>query len=232
MDTAYLHPYHPQRGRDDHGVLERYPDHHHRHRHGDRPPRSHTSSGSDRRSQRSDRSDSDTDDESSDSFAPRRSRSVVRHSPGQSRSAAHSRSRSRSRTSSRGTHARGNAHLGVPGLAHGVRRPRSEDPAARKRYEHAIEKAIGAGSAAAFHMRSGEGAWVGVKGLKVVGAASAAALIDYAFDKDPKNHKARHIALSMMQSSVVEAILHGGEKGSNAAGLHGAGHGSHHRSRS
>jgi hypothetical protein len=127
----------------------------------------------------------------------RRSRSMVRHQPHQSHHRDHS--HSRSRASSRSSHRRNTA------------RAHSEDPATRKRYEHAIEKAIGAGSAAAFHVRHADGSWVGAKGLKVVGAASAAAFIDYAFDKDPKHHKARHVALSMIQGSMVEAIVHSGE---------------------
>lgn len=81
---------------------------------------------------------------------------------------------------------------------HRHRRPRSEDPTSRRRYEHAIEKAIGAGSAATFRMRNSPGSWVGGKGLKVVGAASVAALIDYTLDQDPKKHAFRYIALSMV----------------------------------
>ena len=128
---------------------------------------------------------------------------------------------------------RGHSHTSLSG-GHSLVRTRSEDPAAKKRYEHAVEKAIGAGSAAAFHVRGAEGSWVGAKGLKVVGAASAAALIDYALDKDPKNHKARHIALSMIQSSVVDAILRSGEKDHdglqhNNKSQHGHNH-QHHRS--
>jgi len=83
--------------------------------------------------------------------------------------------------------------------------------ASKKRYDHAIEKAIGAGSAAAFHVRNTDSS-VGGKALKVVGAASAAALIDFAFDKDPKHHQVRHIILSMVQGGVVGAILNDSPK--------------------
>jgi hypothetical protein len=98
---------------------------------------------------------------------------------------------------------------------------------ARKRYGDAIEKAIGAGSAAASYVRRADGSWVGAKVLKVVGAASTAALIDYAFDKDPKHHKARHIASSMIRGSIVEAILRSGEKDKDD--LHDDRHRSQHR---
>jgi len=90
-------------------------------------------------------------------------------------------------------------------------------PETRKRREHAVEKAIGAGSAAIFHVRNSPGSWVGGKGLKVIGAASAAALIDYTLDKDSKNHKVRHIAASMLQGGIIEQILQVGDSG--GAGL-------------
>ncbi|KAB5542748.1 hypothetical protein GE09DRAFT_225400 [Coniochaeta sp. 2T2.1] len=91
------------------------------------------------------------------------------------------------------------------------RRSRSEDPMARNRKEHAFEKAIGAGSAAAFHVRNSSGSWVGAKGLKVVGAASAAALIDYTLDRNPKDHKIWHTGVSLVQARVIEAILQSGQ---------------------
>lgn len=111
----------------------------------------------------------------------------------------------------------------------GHRRPHSEGPKANKRAEHAVEKAIGAGSAAAFHLRNTSGSWVGGKGLKVAGAASVAALIDYTLDQDPKSHVFRHIALSMIQGGVTEAIIRsGGHDSQDRQDRHDS-HGSHHR---
>lgn len=187
MDSTHLHPYYHE---------ERLRGHHH----GEMIPHSHSTEHRDHiRSVDSLESSS------------RRSRSAVperrrRHGSDDSddddvSSSTHSRrTRSRDRTTASSSSRSQHAH----------RRPRSEDPAARKRYEHAIEKAIGAGSAAAFHVRDHPGSWVGGKGLKVVGAASAAALIDYALDRDPKNHKFRHIAVSMFQGAMIETILTGG----------------------
>ncbi|KAK5658983.1 hypothetical protein OQA88_1069 [Cercophora sp. LCS_1] len=91
-----------------------------------------------------------------------------------------------------------------------------------------VERAIGAGSAAAFHVHNGTGSWVGSKGLKVAGAASAAARIDYVPDQNPKERKARHIGLSMFQSGVIEAMLDTGEHKAAAASDHGHRH-HHHR---
>jgi len=106
------------------------------------------------------------------------------------------------------------------------RRHHSEvPPPDRKRQDHAIEKAIGAGSAALYHVRNSPGSWVGGKGLKVIGVASAAALIDYTLDKDSKNHKLQHMAVSMLRSGVTDQILHAGEK--DGPGLLSSSHGHH-----
>jgi len=211
MATTYLHPYHNQHGiRDDGRHMGSYPNdltHHHHHRHHDeslprsRPTSRHSRSSSrhSRTSSRHSRTSSDNEDlsrrhsDDSDVDAPiRRSRSVVRHVPDQPRSRDHSHASSSGR--------------------HNLLRPHSENPATTRRKEHAAEKAIGAASAAAFHVRSAEGSWVGAKGLKVVGAASAAALIDYTLNKDPKHHKARSVAVSMFQGGVIEQILKVGDK--------------------
>ncbi|KAB5517399.1 hypothetical protein GE09DRAFT_571778 [Coniochaeta sp. 2T2.1] len=104
---------------------------------------------------------------------------------------------------------RGMASRRVP---HAHRHSRSEDPMAKDRKEHAFENAIGAGSAAAVHVRNSSGSWVGAKGLKVVGAASAAALIDYTLDRNPKDHKIWHTGVSLVQARVIEAILQSGRR--------------------
>jgi tellurite resistance protein len=47
---------------------------------------------------------------------------------------------------------------------------------------------------------------VGSKGLKVVGAAVATAAIDGVFDRNPKEHVLRHIAVAMVEGAVMDAF--------------------------
>lgn len=77
------------------------------------------------------------------------------------------------------------------------------------------EKAIATAAATAYRLRNSEGSWVGSKGLKIVGAAVATAAIDGVFDRQPKKHVLRHIAVSMVEGAVMDAFATSSLAGGN-----------------
>lgn len=66
------------------------------------------------------------------------------------------------------------------------------------------EKAVGTAAQVAFRLRNSEGSWMGSRGLKVVGATVATTAIDAVFDRHPKEHAIRHIAISMVEGAVMD----------------------------
>src|SRR3569833_3388994 len=77
-----------------------------------------------------------------------------------------------------------------------------------KAMEHAAEKAISAAAAAVFHLRQNQGSWIGGKGVKVAGAAAAAALIDVFLNPWP-GHTIQGLAVSAFDMAVGDKIVNG-----------------------
>jgi hypothetical protein len=85
-------------------------------------------------------------------------------------------------------------------------------PISRKRSknERAAEKAISAAATAAFRVHNDPGHWVGKKGIRVAGAAVAAATVDALLDTDPHEHPLQHIAVAMVQGFVMDKVTDSG----------------------
>ena len=79
------------------------------------------------------------------------------------------------------------------------------------------EKAVGTAAQVAFRLRNAEGSWVGTRGLKVVGATVATTAIDAVFDRHPKEHALRHIAISMVEGAVMDVFATSSPLGSRGS---------------
>jgi len=77
-----------------------------------------------------------------------------------------------------------------------------------KAIEKAAEKAISAAAAAVFHLREERGSWMGEKGVKVLGAAAAAALIDGLLNSGSE-HAVHGFVVSCIDKAVGDSIVNG-----------------------
>ncbi|KAK3995218.1 hypothetical protein QBC44DRAFT_366744 [Cladorrhinum sp. PSN332] len=101
------------------------------------------------------------------------------------------------------------SHSAEPSRNHGRHWSRAQSRSAKEINSlngRLAEKAVGTAATVAFRLRNSEGSWVGKRGLKVVGATVATTAIDAVFDRHPKEHALRHIAISMVEGAVMDVF--------------------------